>query len=120
MKTLQEAFNTIYKHLHSMKEMSIDGSGNNCMYRGCNGNKCAVGVLIDDEHYSEGIEAKEVEEDMVLNALRLSGCTTTTIDTSLYMRMQEIHDDLFHHRDREGRIENIAEEFELCIPSLEH
>ena len=77
MKALQEAFSIMYKHLHSMKEMSTDESGENGMYRGCNGNKCPVGALIDDKHYSEEIEGKAVSSDIVLEALELSGCPTT-------------------------------------------
>lgn len=86
-KTLQEAFNTMYKHLHTMKKKSANESGS-CKYRGCNGNKCPVGALINDKNYSESIEAQAANEDIVLNAIKHSGYPVTDKASNLYVKMQ--------------------------------
>ncbi len=46
---------------------------NSCMYRSPDGKKCAVGHLIDDEHYSESLEGLITDSIQVIDALRKSG-----------------------------------------------
>jgi hypothetical protein len=49
---LQEAFDKIWNHfVVNSGERSFDGKA--CMYRGPNGSKCAIGVLISDEKAAE-------------------------------------------------------------------
>ena len=54
--TEQEIFDKVYTHFvveRNPCSVSADGT---CMYRGLNGAKCAVGLLIPDEQYQEGME----------------------------------------------------------------
>lgn len=51
--TEQEIFDTVVNHLRTMPGRSMARSVNFCAYRGDNGNKCAVGVLLTDEEYSD-------------------------------------------------------------------
>jgi len=46
MRTRQEEFDIVVKHLETQKQRSSKGNG--CLYRGPNGTKCAVGILIPD------------------------------------------------------------------------
>lgn len=48
--TPQEIFDTVYKHLVTQGEQSVNGIGF-CMYRNPEGLKCAVGCLIPDDLY---------------------------------------------------------------------
>ena len=56
----QEWFDTVARHLIEQNARSLsDGEGlleARCMYRGTEGRKCAVGVLISDEHYYAHLE----------------------------------------------------------------
>lgn len=49
--TNQVIFDKVAKHLLTQKVQCANSAGN-CMYRGPNGLKCAVGALIPDEEYS--------------------------------------------------------------------
>lgn len=52
--TDQQVFDTVLTHLRrqGMRSATLEG----CAYRGENGNKCAVGILIPDALYTESIE----------------------------------------------------------------
>ena len=58
----QEIFDKAAVHLMGMEGPSLDQDNDACVYRGkdddCefNGQMCAVGLFIDDEHYDEDIE----------------------------------------------------------------
>ena len=63
---LQDIFNKASAHLTSMDGPSLDMDGDACVYRGydddCefNGQKCAVGLFIDDRHYSPDLEGQGI------------------------------------------------------------
>lgn len=91
--TNQEIFNTVVEHLVKQKAMSVDAAGD-CAYRGKNGLKCAVGVLIKDECYDPTIEGKRANSGPVVKALRASGIEASfaSMTSNLLMRLQELHD----------------------------
>jgi hypothetical protein len=117
--TNQEAFNEVWnwfvveKHPKSVGE---PGSryvlGNDCKYRGPNGNKCAIGVLIPDELYDEewdggrGANLREIQLEEWKN-----------LDWALLKEMQECHD--YDFLNMEPRLRRIAEDYELSIPGEE-
>jgi hypothetical protein len=55
MKTDQEIFDTVAKHLLAQGERAITENGA-CAYRGVEGRKCAIGCLIPDEVYDPNME----------------------------------------------------------------
>jgi len=57
--TGQQIFTTVYKHLLSQRAQSANLAGD-CVYRGRNGHKCAIGVLISDEDYRPSLEGQAV------------------------------------------------------------
>lgn len=74
-------------------ERSVD-SFHDCAYRGDGGLKCAVGWLITDAAYSEGLEQFLVDDSEVVQALRASGVPVATEgDTELMLRLQQLHDE---------------------------
>jgi hypothetical protein len=52
----QELFDIVAKHLLTQDRQSLDSDGS-CMYRGCGGRMCAIGVLIPDELYEPWMDA---------------------------------------------------------------
>ena len=65
----QEIFDAASVHLMGMDGPSLDTDGDACAYRGrdadCefNGQKCAVGLFISDQHYDEGFEGTGIQNN---------------------------------------------------------
>jgi hypothetical protein len=63
---LQEIFDAASVHLMGMDGPSLDADSDACVYRGkdedCefNGQKCAVGLFIADEHYDDDLEGQGI------------------------------------------------------------
>lgn len=67
--TAQEIFDKVYKHFIIDKNpRSISTTGATCYYRGPNGEKCAVGILIDDKDYNEYMEGHSMENLLTIDA----------------------------------------------------
>jgi len=98
----QEIFNKAAVHLMGMEGPSLDQDGDACVYRGkdddCefNGQKCAVGLFIADQHYDEGFEGTGITNNRsVSHAVAKSwGQKHLTSDQlSLLADLQMAHDD---------------------------
>jgi len=92
---LQEVFDTVATHLIKQGERSTSGTLY-CKYRGDNGTKCAIGVLIKEEFYNADIEGCKATQVPVVIALSKS----LKVDvTSIYANsfplsdLQKIHDE---------------------------
>lgn len=53
--TRQQIFSTVRAHLLAQQAISEDDGGS-CRLRGRDGRRCAIGALIQDEHYWAGLE----------------------------------------------------------------
>ena len=79
----QEVFNKVYRHLILQGERS-ENNLDECVYRGMDdegdysGLSCAIGCLIDDEHYNEMMEGLTPKDPMIVEALRKSGVDVKT------------------------------------------
>ena len=98
----QEIFDAAAAHLMGMDGPSLDKDGDGCVYRGedldgCyNGQMCAVGLFIADEHYSENLEGSGITgSQSVADAVANSwGQDDLTYDQlSLLADLQMAHDD---------------------------
>lgn len=98
----QEIFDAASVHLMGMDGPSLDEHNDACVYRGygddCypNGQKCAVGLFIDDEHYSPDLEGQGISGGQaVADAVASSwGQDDLTVDQiSLLADLQTAHDD---------------------------
>tara|TARA_R110001583_G_scaffold85073_1_gene223136 strand:- start:251 stop:640 length:390 start_codon:yes stop_codon:yes gene_type:complete len=71
---LQDIFNKASAHLTSMDGPSLDADGDACVYRGydddceLNGEMCAVGLFIDDEHYSPDLEGVSINDSYAVSS----------------------------------------------------
>lgn len=95
--TDQEIFDTVAQHLLKQGRKSVAGveGFTRCCYRGEEGLKCAVGVLIKDEHYKPELENKGCGASEVVRALHLSGVNTNSnqLGLALLSRLQGLHDE---------------------------
>ena len=97
----QEIFNKAAVHLMGMEGPSLDQDSDACVYRGkdedCefNGQMCAVGLFIADEHYSPYLEGTGITgNQLVADAVAASwGQDDLSNDQlSLLADLQEAHD----------------------------
>lgn len=87
----QAVFTKVATHLLKQNAKSQDDEG--CLYRGPGGTMCAIGCLIDDEHYSEHFNREGLADFSVRNALAQSlGCVLGERDMPLLRKLQKLHD----------------------------
>jgi hypothetical protein len=101
VKTDREIFDFIAAQLleQGMKsQMHRYTNGNipivDCAYRGKENTRCAVGMIISDEFYSESLEGKSIHEEGVIESVEKSNPEWDIDDTSFLMlnKLQIIHD----------------------------
>lgn len=112
MKTTQEIFSQVRKHLLTQMAVSTISNGRTeqCAYRGGVGRMCAAGCLITDESYQPQIEGQLVGSPAVNDALTRSGVPVSALE--LVRRMQSIHDGLAPTRWME-KLNKLAEDHGL-------
>lgn len=93
IKTRREAFDVVKAHLLAQGEQCI-GLDGGCAYRGPNGTKCAIGILIADEHYDNELEGTNVQTPAVSEAISDSGWPLDSISLNLYEVLQDVHDNV--------------------------
>lgn len=99
----QEIYNKVKAHLlkQGVRSQFVreDGTTEACAYRGPNGNMCAVGCLIDDEHFNNLYNRSWVGSDDVGTMLINSGVAPATAweddydpTLALLTDLQRLHD----------------------------
>lgn len=86
----REVFYKVKAHLLKQQARAVRNA--RCVYRGDCGMKCAVGALINDEHYSPELEGLTVPNPKIRAALEASGVPTTRDVLDLLERLQDLHD----------------------------
>jgi len=107
MMNNQEVFNIVVQHLRKQNRKSLNANGN-CVYRNDRGDKCAIGILIPDASYTEGMEGQPF--DRYFTEVKSWEC-----DVSLLDELQCIHDD-FPIEEWESQFEAVAEAYQLTMP----
>lgn len=85
----QEAFTIVKNHLLTQNCRAEEGS--NCLYRGPNGTKCAIGALITDEEF-EKVKEANYEHIGVYSLLDLQLKSLEGLDIEFLRGLQNIHD----------------------------
>lgn len=91
---LREIFDKVKHHMLTQNQQSLD-TYNNCVYRGVDGLMCAVGCLIPDEYYTEGLEGggvKTPEVQAVLIDCGIIKSETEEEKIELLFQLQYLHD----------------------------
>ena len=113
----QEVFNKIWNHFVVDKApISIDGVI--CKYRNSKGAKCAVGLLIKDEFYSQILENyfPGPGSNLLNEALEKSGVECWK-EYHFLDSLQIAHDGCFKDEDSIGlRLTRVASTYDLSIP----
>ncbi|WP_345816967.1 hypothetical protein AAGS40_28825 (plasmid) [Paraburkholderia sp. PREW-6R] len=98
MKSVEEIFATVRSHLLWQRAVSEDDAGS-CRLRGRDGRRCAIGVLIDDRHYSEQLEGlgisyyKAGQDGPLLQALARSGVNVYEPRVAALLQdLEDLHD----------------------------
>lgn len=91
MKTLVQLSETIRDHLTKQRAKSTNYNGS-CKYRNDSGQMCAVGCLITDEAYDEGLEGKVATDQDIIDALERSGVVMDEATIALARAWQSYHD----------------------------
>ena len=98
----QEIFDAASVHLMGMEGPSLDADGDACVYRGYNddcefnGQMCAVGLFISDQHYDDDLEGQGISGGQaVADAVAASwGQDDLTEDQLMLLAdLQMAHDD---------------------------
>ncbi len=112
----QLIFNKIVTHLLTQKEKSLSKLGKACAYRGVNdkGEKlmCAVGCLIEDEHFNDTFNLLAVKDQNVSYALAKSGVDTSPTTLTMLSQLQYMHDH-YKVKDWEEKLKKFATENKL-------
>jgi hypothetical protein len=85
-------YNIVRNHLLTQMVQSISGPQKACKYRGDKGCKCAIGVLIKDEFYSDTLEGCSSNSEKVQKALKNSGYNFDECSLGFLSELQFIHD----------------------------
>lgn len=89
--TQREIIERVTQHLLYQNSKSLLPNGH-CAYRGQDGKKCALGTLIDCEHYNEGLEGLTVLDELVREALKKSRIDVDRLTLLVLEACQAIHD----------------------------
>lgn len=104
--TNQELFDKVATHLLKQGRRSVRANGE-CAYRGKDGLRCAIGVLIPDDKYGRGLEGLSSDAGSVMNAAGL-----VDENSLLAHVLQWVHDSVEPAEWRE-RLKIEAESFRL-------
>jgi hypothetical protein len=116
MLTIQQTYDKMLNGLRVQGKPSIEDDF--CMYRSKDGCRCAIGQIIDDQHYNRFLEGCIYAFSTVATALALSGINIENEDIGrMLFKAQDAHDS-WHGQGRfidhiEKRFEAIANEFHL-------
>ena|SRR5271166_1739270 len=102
--SVQEVFDKVAAHLLTQKQKSTFPKSGTCAYRGRDGLKCAIGVLINDAVYDASIERFDVMRPEIIKALALSG---VNVDVQMLADLQLTHD-TYDVCDWRGALRGIA------------
>lgn len=88
----REIFDKVKAHLLEQNCTATNSDGD-CMYRGANGTKCAVGFLIDDQVYYKDLEGNSIHDTIVQEAVAESGYDLTDGNVCIMLaQLQQMHD----------------------------
>lgn len=86
--TRQEIFDKVASHLLRQNAKSVVTAGAiGCSYRGIEGRKCAIGILIDDDEYEPEMEGRSVGK-----LLDFPQCSWMWQHQGFLRELQNIHD----------------------------
>lgn len=120
MLNRQQTFETMVAHLRKQGALAQNATKTGCAYRGANQTMCAVGCLISDQDYDDGIEGSSAGAFEVIE--RIPDATTDDMEF-LDHAQSALHDGFLGSPEDqfptwlENQVPRFAKEFGLEIPS---
>ena len=121
----QEIFDKVAIHLLTQNKRSRNNLSLACRYRGPNGLKCAIGVLILDDIYHPEVEGGNVLSASTIDYLRRSGISIPLDEDArsevlcFLLKLQRIHD-LAKVELWEEKLRLLAKEYNLETAKIDH
>jgi len=94
----QAVIDKILTHLWDQGECSLVRLGVGCAYRGLNGTKCAIGILIPDDIYSPDMEGKTFRQ-LCRQNIAVANLPEIQAIMKVGEVMQQLHDNLLGRSD---------------------
>lgn len=107
-------YTRVREHLLSQMKKSTYTDNGTCAYRGPDGCKCAIGILISDEHYTRVLENVSANGSSVQDAIKNSGYDLTGVHSGFLTALQQIHD-LNYPEIWKARLDEFAKTWELKV-----
>lgn len=107
----QDLFDRVATHLLRQGKRSMSSNGIECAYRGQNGLSCAVGCLIPDDAYHQGLEGLTATAKSIQDGLPFS------VNVDLLQRLQDVHDTTEPPVWR-NRLRDLAQDYDLKVTVL--
>ncbi len=121
--TKQEIFNKVWDWFVTKgypRSKDLQGA---CRYRGDNGTKCPVGVLIPDDLYTPMMEGAAASRACILitnysteGAKFVASLTEESNSAQLLSELQAVHDDGDRNEDMTRDLRQVAYMYKLSIP----
>lgn len=111
--TPEEYKNILYKAIEDKLVPSLNENGM-CAYRGKNGTKCAVGLLIPDEEYDKSIESNSIRDLIIQEKIKAAN---DQLEQLLY-DVQKTHDNLAVYIGNTITEEEFYKEFKKKIDEI--
>lgn len=110
MYTNKTAFDKVSEYLLATTDgQSRLAEGEFCMYRGPNGNKCAIGALIPDYLYDPKMDKDGGPIDCLVDKFKQVGDLFENVNIQLLSDLQKLHDDSFNW-DKDGTFNALGQE----------
>jgi len=116
MLTNYEVFEKVKTHLLAQGVRSQIPGTPTCLYRGPGGLKCAVGALIEDEHFdaqfnNETVNDERVLDERVLDALLASGVNVKDENLILLLNELQLLHDFYAPEFWDAKLKSLKEEY---------
>lgn len=119
----QQAFTTIVTHLaqQARRALSLPDTDTrpHCQYRGAEGRKCAIGVLIPDGLYDPEMDAGSgMRVDQILDRYPAVRKLLDGVSPLMLSELQQTHDKTDVGR-WPGQVRRVAKTYELTLPEVD-
>lgn len=112
IKTKQDLFNHVARHLIRQNEQSRGGVGDTCMYRNGRGLSCAIGCCINGENYRPSFEGKAFSGGIYIAVEKSIGRQLESDEIGMLSDLRKIHDD-WEPMDWFYKLNEIVDEYRL-------
>ena len=116
----QQHFNKVWDYFITKENpKSYDSTTGYCLYRGPNGTRCAIGILIPDKLYNPGMEKSSIDS-VLTNFPKLADyLESKSMEDRVFMyKLQSCHDDPITKESMKQKLVELASEYNLQITSV--